>query len=67
MPESAEAEAIEPAPPAVTTEASAHEKLTERLLWLSGYSQDPEFFKQSLRDFIIKRNEAAAAEEARDD
>ncbi len=34
-----------------------HEKLTERLLWLSGFSQDPEFFKQSLREFLVQKRE----------
>jgi hypothetical protein len=40
-----------PAPPAPDT--SAHEKLTEQLLWLSGYGQDPAFFQRSLREFIV--------------
>ena len=39
---------------------SAYQQLTSRLLELCGYSQDPEFFNQSLGEFIRKDNLAAA-------
>jgi hypothetical protein len=38
------------APPAAA--ASVFEDLTERLLELCGYKQDPAFFKQTLREFM---------------
>jgi len=42
-----------PAAPAPTpVDMSSYERLTERLLALCGYSQDPKFFQQSLREFI---------------
>jgi pyruvate-ferredoxin/flavodoxin oxidoreductase len=54
----------EPPPPtAAVPEASTQEKLTERLLWLSGFSRDPEFFKQSLREFVTQRQQARVKEE----
>lgn len=40
-----------------------HQKLTEKLLWMSGYSQDPDFFKQSLREFLVRKRESAGGEE----
>ena len=45
-----------PPPAAAAAAASAHEALAERLLQLSGFSADPEFFKRSLRDFVVERN-----------
>jgi pyruvate-ferredoxin/flavodoxin oxidoreductase len=36
---------------------SAYQRLTDRLLSLCGYSQDPEFFRQSLREFITQGDE----------
>ena len=36
--------------------ADSREALTERLLWLCGYSRDPSFFKQSLREFVLARD-----------
>jgi len=45
-----------PVVPAVTEQA-LYENLADKLFWLSGYSQDPNFFKQSLRDFLIRKRE----------
>lgn len=47
-------------PPSTTavTDQVLFEKLAEKLFWLSGYSQDPDFFKQSLRDFLTRKREA---------
>ncbi len=39
---------------------SAHQQLSARLLELCGYSQDPEFFSQPLRDFIRKDEQSTA-------
>ena len=39
---------------------SVHQQLTDRLLELCGYSQDPEFFSQSLRDFIRNCDQSGA-------
>jgi pyruvate-ferredoxin/flavodoxin oxidoreductase len=36
--------------------ADSREALTERLLWLCGYTRDPSFFKQSLREFVLARD-----------
>jgi pyruvate-ferredoxin/flavodoxin oxidoreductase len=54
-----------PPPPQAGPELdqALHEKLTEKLLWLSGFSQDPDFFKQSLREFLVRQREAGAAAE----
>ena len=49
----ATAPAPEAALAAPALDTSAHEKLTEQLLWLSGYGQDPAFFQRSLREFIV--------------
>ena len=46
-----------PAPEPASVDLSAYERLTERLLALCGYSQDPEFFQQSLREFITQENQ----------
>jgi pyruvate-ferredoxin/flavodoxin oxidoreductase len=56
-PAAPETETQAPATPSVTDQA-LYEKLTEKLLWFSGYSQDPDFFKQSLRDFLTRKREA---------
>jgi pyruvate-ferredoxin/flavodoxin oxidoreductase len=40
------------------TDEVLYEKLTEKLLWYSGYSRDPEFFKQSLREFVTRNRES---------
>jgi pyruvate-ferredoxin/flavodoxin oxidoreductase len=45
------------APPPATVDLSAHERLTERLLALCGYSNDPEFFQKSLREFITQEDQ----------
>jgi pyruvate-ferredoxin/flavodoxin oxidoreductase len=42
--------------PAASAGASAHQALTEQLLRLCGFSADPDFFKQSLREFVVQRN-----------
>jgi pyruvate-ferredoxin/flavodoxin oxidoreductase len=39
-------------PESAATILSAHADLSERLLELCGYRQDPEFFRQSLREFL---------------
>jgi len=41
---------------------SAYRQLSGRLLELCGYSRDPEFFKQSLSEFILKANQTRATE-----
>jgi hypothetical protein len=41
---------------APTVDASAHQVLTEQLLRLCGFSADPDYFKQSLREFVVQRN-----------
>jgi len=38
---------------AAAADVDAYQQLTLRLLELCGYSQDPDFFKQSLRQFIV--------------
>jgi pyruvate-ferredoxin/flavodoxin oxidoreductase len=53
------AAAPEAAPPSgPDLDQALHQKLTEKLLWLSGFSQDPDFFKQSLREFLIRKRES---------
>lgn len=54
------------APPAPATEpasasvdATAYERVTQRLLELAGYGRDTDFFKRSLRDFVTENREAA--------
>jgi hypothetical protein len=48
--------AVPPAAPAPAAALSAHQAVTEQLLRLCGFTSDPEFFKQSLRDFVVQRN-----------
>jgi hypothetical protein len=50
--------AKEPPSTSAVTDQVLFEKLAEKLFWLSGYSQDPDFFKQSLRDFLTRKREA---------
>jgi hypothetical protein len=57
-PAKASSEAIKPAS---APDASSHQALSEQLLWLCGYSRDPEFFKQSLREFVMERAEEPEA------
>ena len=38
-----------------------YQQLTARLLELCGYSQDPEFFKQSLRQYIVPDEQQSEA------
>ena len=33
---------------------SSYQRLTERLLALAGYNDDPEFFKRSMREFVMR-------------
>jgi pyruvate-ferredoxin/flavodoxin oxidoreductase len=49
----AAAEAPEPAPRA---DESAYQRLTQRLLTLAGYTEDPDHFKQSLRRFVTRND-----------
>jgi hypothetical protein len=53
-----------PVPATTASAASAHEALTQRLLQLSGFSADPEFFQRSLRDFVLQRNAAAQGQDS---
>jgi pyruvate-ferredoxin/flavodoxin oxidoreductase len=63
QPEAPDPEAVK----ASLTDEVLFQKLTEKLLWYSGYSQDPDFFKQSLREFITRRNEASDEQAAGSD
>jgi pyruvate-ferredoxin/flavodoxin oxidoreductase len=57
---------VEPAPmpaPGPELDQALHAKLTNKLLWLSGYSQDPDFFKQSLREYLVRKREDASGAE----
>jgi pyruvate-ferredoxin/flavodoxin oxidoreductase len=38
----------------VNIDSSAYQRVTDKLLQLCGFSQDPDFFKQSLREFITE-------------
>ena len=53
--------------PAVTSDAVQQQELTENLLRLCGYGRDPEFFQQSLREFITKRDQDRSEDERTDD
>jgi len=48
--------AVPEAPATHTTEVdpALYERVTDRLLQLSGYGEDPEFFKRSLRQFVTR-------------
>ncbi len=46
---------------------STYDKLTERLLWLCGYGRDPEFFKQSLREFVMQEKSNRNGEQQDDE
>jgi hypothetical protein len=50
-------------PPGPELDQALHQKLTEKLLWLSGFSQDPDFFKQSLREFLVRKRESGTGAE----
>jgi pyruvate-ferredoxin/flavodoxin oxidoreductase len=50
-------------PPGPDLDQALHQKLTEKLLWLSGFSQDPDFFKQSLREFLVRQRESGTGAE----
>lgn len=41
-------------PQTVAVDESPYRRLTERLLTLAGYNDDPEFFKRSMRDFLMR-------------
>lgn len=48
----------EPVADAVTqtpSDPGAYQRLVDRLLWLSGFGQDPEFFAQSLGEFVVSQ------------
>ncbi len=57
----------EAAAPAPAPDVTQHQELTENLLRLCGYGRDPEFFQQSLREFITKRDQARAEGERTDE
>jgi pyruvate-ferredoxin/flavodoxin oxidoreductase len=61
------ARAPAPAPPEPAPEvpeaAGAQAQMVERLTLLSGLGNDPEYFKRSLREFLVERRRAQAAEE----
>jgi hypothetical protein len=65
--ETSEAPPPAPTPPAPLTDASVHQALTERLLQLCGFTAEPEFFKQSLREFVVERNLEKPADEGQDE
>ncbi|MDH3215942.1 MAG: 4Fe-4S binding protein [Candidatus Krumholzibacteria bacterium] len=48
--------------PASGVGRSAYQRLTERLLALSGYSEDPEFFKRSLKQFVTGSDQSRSDE-----
>jgi pyruvate-ferredoxin/flavodoxin oxidoreductase len=50
-PEAPAAAAPQPAP---QLDESVYQRLTQRLLALAGYSEDPDYFKQSLRSFVTR-------------
>ena len=58
-PTAATPEPEQPAQAAVS--ADVYQQLTARLLELCGYSQDPEFFKQSLRQYIVPDEQSTEA------
>ncbi|MBF8269167.1 MAG: hypothetical protein HW386_876 [Gammaproteobacteria bacterium] len=45
---------VMPTPDVTAANLSAYQQLSERLLELCGYKQDPEFFRQSLREFMLQ-------------
>ena len=47
--------------PQPAADVDAYQQLTARLLELCGYSQDPDFFKQSLRQFIVPDEQQSEA------
>ena len=55
-----------PPPPGPELEQALHERLTEKLLWLSGFSQDPDFFKQSLREYLVRKRESGSGAQETD-
>jgi len=60
--ESAQPTEAAPAPDQVAANLSAYQNLSERLLELCGYKQDPAFFKQSLADFLIREKKTVPNE-----
>jgi len=48
------------------TDVEIYEQVTERLLALSGYGRDTDFFKRSLRDFLTRDKDAATEQETSD-
>jgi pyruvate-ferredoxin/flavodoxin oxidoreductase len=53
-------------PPGPELDQALHEKLTEKLLWLSGFGQDPDFFKQSLREYLVRKRESGTGAQGSD-
>ena len=45
-----------PAESSAPVDADVHSSITDRLLQLSGFKADPEFFRQALAEFVVKRN-----------
>jgi pyruvate-ferredoxin/flavodoxin oxidoreductase len=52
---------------AALTDEVLFQKLTEKLQWYSGYSQDPDFFKQSLREFLTQKRESPGSSDTTDE
>lgn len=55
-------ESAEQPGPAPAPNSDVYQRIVDRLLWLSGYGRDPEFFKQSLREFILGGSEKDTGE-----
>lgn len=53
-------EATVTSPPVATPAPDTHRELTEKLLALCGYSSNPEFFRQSLRDYLKDSDDPAS-------
>ncbi|MCK5406562.1 MAG: hypothetical protein KAJ37_03870, partial [Candidatus Krumholzibacteria bacterium] len=49
-----EAPAAGASQPAAELDESVYQRLTQRLLALAGYTEDPDYFKQSLRSFVTR-------------
>ena len=42
--------------PVAKLDDSVYQRLTQRLLALAGYTEDPDYFKQSLRSFVTRED-----------
>ncbi len=49
------------------TDEVLFQKLTEKLQWYSGYSQDPDFFKRSLREYLTQKRDTPENGESPDE